>query len=151
MSLISFLNDLFKEDGFELVDSNSKKYVIGNPKKEKPIVIKLLDQKLMQKLLLLKIAHVHCSVLLLKIAQLSVVLVLQCVFMISINLMVPLPLLLVPWDTHPAYPLVHQMLYLRMLLLTLIQIAINTFEKYFFMFMGPPRGLGGRRPRGKES
>ena len=52
MSLISFLNDLFKEDGFELVDSNSKKYVIGNPKKEKPIVIKLLDQKLMQKLLL---------------------------------------------------------------------------------------------------
>ena len=30
MSLISFLNDLFKEDGFELVDSNSKKYVIGN-------------------------------------------------------------------------------------------------------------------------
>ena len=52
MSLISFLNDLFKEDGFELVDSNSKKYVIGNPKKEKPIVVKLLDQKLMQKLLI---------------------------------------------------------------------------------------------------
>ena len=52
MSLISFLNNLFKEDGFELVDSNSKKYVIGNPKKEKPIVIKLLDQKLMQKLLI---------------------------------------------------------------------------------------------------
>ena len=52
MSLVSFLNDLFKEDGFELVDSNSKKYVIGNPKKEKPIVIKLLDQKLMQKLLI---------------------------------------------------------------------------------------------------
>ena len=52
MNLISFLNDLFKEDGFELVDSNSKKYVIGNPKKEKPIVIKLLDQKLMQKLLI---------------------------------------------------------------------------------------------------
>ena len=52
MSLISFLNDLFKEDGFELVDSNSKKYVIGKPIKEKPIVIKLLDQKLMQKLLI---------------------------------------------------------------------------------------------------
>ncbi len=52
MSLISFLNDLFKEDGFELVDSNLKKYVIGNPKKEKPIIIKLLDQKLMQKLLI---------------------------------------------------------------------------------------------------
>ena len=52
MSLISFLNNLFKDDGFELVDSNSKKYVIGNPIKEKPIVIKLLDQKLMQKLLI---------------------------------------------------------------------------------------------------
>ncbi len=52
MSLVSFLNNLFKDDGFELIDSNSKKYVIGNPIKEKPIVIKLLDQKLMQKLLI---------------------------------------------------------------------------------------------------
>ncbi len=52
MSLVSFLNNLFKEDGFELIDSNSKKYVIGSPKKEIPIVIKLLDQKLMQKLLI---------------------------------------------------------------------------------------------------
>ena len=47
-----FLNTLFKHDGFELIDSNSKKYVIGNPIKEKPIVLKLLDQKLMQKLLI---------------------------------------------------------------------------------------------------
>ena len=52
MSLVNFLNNLFKDDGFELIDSNSKKYVIGNPIKEKPIVIKLLDQKLMQKLLI---------------------------------------------------------------------------------------------------
>ena len=52
MKLISFLNTLFKHDGFELIDSNSKKYVIGNPVKEKPIVLKLLDQKLMQKLLI---------------------------------------------------------------------------------------------------
>ena len=52
MSLVSFLNNLFKDDGFELIDSNSKKFVIGNPIKEKPIVIKLLDQKLMQKLLI---------------------------------------------------------------------------------------------------
>ena len=52
MSLVSFLNNLFKDDGFELIDSNSKKYVIGKPIKEKPIVIKLLDQKLMQKLLI---------------------------------------------------------------------------------------------------
>jgi cyclopropane-fatty-acyl-phospholipid synthase len=52
MSLISFLNNLFKQDGFELIDSNSKKYVIGNPTKDKPIVIRFLDQKLMQKLLI---------------------------------------------------------------------------------------------------
>jgi len=52
MSLISFLNNLFKQDGFELIDSNSKKYVIGNPTKNKPIVIRFLDQKLMQKLLI---------------------------------------------------------------------------------------------------
>ena len=52
MSLVSFLNNLFKDDGFELIDSNSKKYVIGKPIKEKPIRIKLLDQKLMQKLLI---------------------------------------------------------------------------------------------------
>ena len=52
MKLVSFLNNLFKYDGFELIDSNSKKYVIGNPIKEKPIVLKLLDQKLMQKLLI---------------------------------------------------------------------------------------------------
>ena len=52
MSLVSFLNNLFKYDGFELVDSNSKKYVIGKPIKEKPIVIRLLDPKLMQKLLI---------------------------------------------------------------------------------------------------
>ena len=51
MSLVSFLNNLIQYDGFELVDANSKKYVIGNPIKEKPIVLKLLDQKLMQKLI----------------------------------------------------------------------------------------------------
>ena len=51
MSLVSFLNNLIKYDGFELVDANLKKYVIGNPIKEKPIVLKLFDQKLMQKLL----------------------------------------------------------------------------------------------------
>ena len=52
MSLVSFLNNLIKYDGFELIDANSKKYVIGKPIREKPIVLKLLDQKLMQKLLI---------------------------------------------------------------------------------------------------
>ena len=35
MSLVSFLNNLFKDDGFELIDSNSKRYVIGKTKKQK--------------------------------------------------------------------------------------------------------------------
>jgi len=52
MQLISFLNKLVKEDGFILIDANSKKYIIGNPKKEKPIILKLLDKKLHYKLLL---------------------------------------------------------------------------------------------------
>ena len=51
MQLTSFLNKLFKEDGFILIDANSKKYIIGNPKKEKPITIKLLEKKLHYKLL----------------------------------------------------------------------------------------------------
>ena len=50
MQLVSFLNKLFKEDGFILIDANSKKYIIGNPKKEKPIILKLLDKKLHYKL-----------------------------------------------------------------------------------------------------
>jgi len=52
MNLVNFLNNLFKYDGFVLIDSNSKKFVIGNPIKEKPITIKLLDKSLNYKLLL---------------------------------------------------------------------------------------------------
>ena len=52
MQLVSFLNKLFKEDGFILVDANSRKYIIGNPKKDKPITLKLLDEKLHYKLLI---------------------------------------------------------------------------------------------------
>ena len=51
MQLINFLNKLFKDDGFILVDANSKKYIIGNPKKKEPIKLKLLDKKLHHKLL----------------------------------------------------------------------------------------------------
>ena len=50
MQLVSLLNKLFKEDGFILIDANLKKYIIGNPKKEPPIKIKLLDKKLHYKL-----------------------------------------------------------------------------------------------------
>ena len=52
MYLIKFLNNLFKNDGFILIDSNSKKFVIGKPIKENPIIIKLLDKSLNYKLVL---------------------------------------------------------------------------------------------------
>ena len=52
MNLASFLNRLFKKDGFILIDANLKKYIIGLPEKNKPITINLLDKKLHYKLLL---------------------------------------------------------------------------------------------------
>ena len=52
MNLVNFLNNLFKHDGFILIDSSSKKFVIGKPIKENPITIKLLDKNLNYKLLL---------------------------------------------------------------------------------------------------
>ena len=51
MYLLSFLNKLIKHDGFELVDANSKSYIIGKPKKETPIRLKILDKSLHWKLL----------------------------------------------------------------------------------------------------
>jgi len=51
MKLASFLNKLIKEEGFILIDANSKKHIIGKPEKEKPIILKLLDKKLHYKLL----------------------------------------------------------------------------------------------------
>jgi len=52
MNLLKFLNDLFKYDGFILIDANLRKFVIGKPIKENPIIIKLLDKNLNYKLLL---------------------------------------------------------------------------------------------------
>ena len=37
MNLSQFCENLFKEDGFILIDANSKEYVIGKPKKNPPI------------------------------------------------------------------------------------------------------------------
>ena len=51
--LTKFLEDLFKYDGFVLVDANKKEFVIGKPLKNPPIKLKLLDKKLHYKLLLL--------------------------------------------------------------------------------------------------
>ncbi len=53
MKLKGFLNNLFKNDGFILVDANSREHVIGKPKKINPIKIRLLDKSLHYKLLLL--------------------------------------------------------------------------------------------------
>ena len=52
MKLVKFLNNLIKYDGFVLIDSNSKKYVIGKPTKENPLILRLLDKKLNFKLLI---------------------------------------------------------------------------------------------------
>ena len=51
MQLARFLTKLFKEGGFVLIDANSKKYVIGNPKKENSLTLKLFDKSLHYKLL----------------------------------------------------------------------------------------------------
>ena len=51
MQLARFLTKLFKEGGFVLIDANSKKYVIGNPKRKNPLTLKLLDKSLHYKLL----------------------------------------------------------------------------------------------------
>ncbi len=52
MKLASFLNNLFKKGGFILIDANSQKYIIGNPNKDKPLTLKLLDKNLNYKLLI---------------------------------------------------------------------------------------------------
>jgi len=51
MYLASFLNKVFKKDGFILVDANNKEYIIGTPKKVSPIKLKILDKRLHYKLL----------------------------------------------------------------------------------------------------
>ncbi len=52
MQLLDFLRKLIKDDGFELVDANSKSYIIGKPKNENPIRLKILDKSLHWKLLI---------------------------------------------------------------------------------------------------
>ena len=48
-----FCENLIKKDGFILIDTDLKEYVIGNPIKNPPIKLRLLDKKLNTKLLLL--------------------------------------------------------------------------------------------------
>ena len=53
MKLIEFLNSIIKDDGFLLVDADKNKHLIGEPKKENPIILKILDKSLHTKLLIL--------------------------------------------------------------------------------------------------
>ena len=53
MKLIEFLNSIIKDDGFLLIDADMNKHLIGHPKKEKPITLKILDKSLHIKLLIL--------------------------------------------------------------------------------------------------
>ena len=52
MQLARFLNSVFKKDGFILVDANSKNYIIGTPKRDNPIKVKILNKNLHYKLLI---------------------------------------------------------------------------------------------------
>ena len=51
MQLARLFNKIFKKDGFILIDTDLKKYIIGSPENKKPITLRLLDKKLHYKLL----------------------------------------------------------------------------------------------------
>ncbi|MDB9718757.1 cyclopropane-fatty-acyl-phospholipid synthase family protein [Candidatus Pelagibacter sp.] len=51
MYLARFLNNIFKKNGFILIDADSRKYIIGSPENKAPIKLKLLNKKLHYKLL----------------------------------------------------------------------------------------------------
>ena len=52
MLLITFLNKLFKQNGFLLEDANGKEHIVGKPSSNKPLKMKITDKKLHYKLLL---------------------------------------------------------------------------------------------------
>ncbi len=52
MLLAKFLSNTLKEDGIVLVDHIGRRYVCGNPPKEKPLTLKLLKRNLNWKLLI---------------------------------------------------------------------------------------------------
>ena len=53
MKLVEFLNSIIKDDGFLLIDAETNKHLIGKPKKENPITLKILDKSLHNKLVFL--------------------------------------------------------------------------------------------------
>ena len=52
MILAKILNNIYKNDGIILEDSSKQKYIIGNPKKDNPITLKLLKDNLKWKLVI---------------------------------------------------------------------------------------------------
>ena len=52
MILARVFSKIFKEGGIILIDANGQKYICGNPRKEKPITVKLLKSNLNWKLIL---------------------------------------------------------------------------------------------------
>ena len=52
MILARLFSKIYKESGIILIDAKGQKYICGNPRKEKPIVVKLLKDNLKWKLIL---------------------------------------------------------------------------------------------------
>ena len=51
MILARIFTKIFKEGGIILIDAKGQKYICGNPRKEKPITVKLLKENLNWRLL----------------------------------------------------------------------------------------------------
>ena len=52
MLLAKLLSKIFKQEGVILIDCSGQKYICGEPRKEKPITIKLLKKDLNWKLII---------------------------------------------------------------------------------------------------
>ena len=52
MILAKVLNGIYKKDGIILEDSSGQKYIVGNPRKDNPLTIKLKKENLKWKLIL---------------------------------------------------------------------------------------------------
>ncbi len=52
MILARVFSNIYKEDGIILIDAKGQKYICGNPRKDKPIILKLLKENLSWKLVL---------------------------------------------------------------------------------------------------
>ena len=51
MILARIFSKIYKEGGIILINANGQKFICGNPRKERPITVKLLNENLKWKLL----------------------------------------------------------------------------------------------------